>query len=447
MRLKGPQQPRLRRVLFFSYHYPPDQSAGAVRTHALVRQLLQQDPHIQVTVFCSLPKRYGGQVHAQVPSKMKPAASCTSCADLDARIAVRRFWIPFFGQGPAASVVAYVFYMLQAVPAAVWLRPQIVVGTSAKLLTSFVAALSARLTGARLYIDFRDTFADNFFYFYRWHKRILFQSLIMAVENLVLRCASSINMVSVGFQEAFVGWDRVLDKYAISLTNFPNGIEAGFRDRISRAVIKSTSQIQAGASSSMPYRVVYAGNLGEGQDLLALLINLAQDQQAQQLMREQQISFEIFGSGAQVTAIEALLASQPGPWAPTSLQGLVHYRGLVPRDQVEQIYSQADCLMLQLGRFSSLSMVIPTKVFEYAATPYPIVFGASGFTYTFLDRISGTIGYQQCDGASFIDAVVRARHATVEVNQRRIFLAQYDADAIYRAYARHILSSACHKCA
>ena len=33
----------MRRVLFFSFHYPPDQSAGAVRTNALVHELVRQD--------------------------------------------------------------------------------------------------------------------------------------------------------------------------------------------------------------------------------------------------------------------------------------------------------------------------------------------------------------------------------------------------------------------
>ena len=142
----------MRRVLFFSFHYPPDQSAGAVRTSALVHELVAQDPSVQVTVFCSVPRRYG----------VKAEGATLNTFEQD-QIRIRRFWIPFLGQGPIASVLSYTFYVAQAVPAAIWLRPRIIVGTSAKLLTSFVAACAARFTGADLYIDFRDTFADNFF--------------------------------------------------------------------------------------------------------------------------------------------------------------------------------------------------------------------------------------------------------------------------------------------
>lgn len=412
----------MRRILFFSFHYPPDQSAGAIRTRALVQEVVEQDPQAQVTVFCSVPRRYG----------LRGGNTADHHYGGGPQIRIRRFWIPFFGQGPLASVFSYAFYFAQAVPAAIWLRPQIMVGTSAKLLTSFVAACAARCTGARLYIDFRDTFADNFFYFYRWHKRILLQSAIMAVENLVLRCASSINMVSIGFREAFVGWERILAKYSISLTNYPNGIERDFRQRIEdlTAHARPVDGI---------YRITYAGNLGEGQDILGLLDDLASRPDLQQVMRLRRLQFDIYGSGAQVKAIQALTANGDGELPLGPLAGLVRYHGLLTRDQVEQVYAQADCLMLQLGLYSSLSMVIPTKIFEYAATPYPILFGASGFARSFIDPISGSIGFEQCQAKSFLDAIERARQIVVSQKQRRQFLDRYDAHAIYAAYARHIL--------
>ena len=412
----------IRRVLFFSFHYPPDQSAGAIRTNALVQELVQQDPSVLITVFCSVPRRYGVK------------AESTTLKSLEhARIRICRFWIPFLGQGPIASVLSYSFYLAQTVPAAIWLRPHIIVGTSAKLLTSFVSACAARLTGADLYIDFRDTFADNFFYFYRWHKRILLQSVIMAIENLVLRCSRSINMVSIGFQDAFVGWERILSKYSISITNYPNGIQRDFRKRIEKAA-------SSNRTSDSVYRIVYAGNLGEGQDLLGLLNDLASRPDLQQKMRKSRICFDIFGSGAQRKALEALTAEGDAETPPGPLANLVSYRGLLPRDEVESIYAHADCLMLQLGLYSSLSMVIPSKIFEYAATPYPILFGASGFTSSFINQISGTIEFDQCNAESFLAAIDRARAAKVSQEQRSKFLDLYDANEIYSNYARHILS-------
>jgi hypothetical protein len=67
------------------------------------------------------------------------------------------------------------------------------------------------------------------------------------------------------------------------------------------------------------------------------------------------------------------------------------------------------------------------------------LFGASGFTSSFINQISGSIGFNQCQAESFLDAIERARQIVVSQEQRRQFLDRYDAQAIYAAYARHIL--------
>ena len=85
-------------------------------------------------------------------------------------------------------------------------------------------------------------------------------------------------------------------------------------------------------------------------------------------------------------------------------------------------------------------MVIPSKIFEYASTPYPILYGASGFTNSFINQISGTIGFDQCNAESFLAAIERARAAKVCQGQRSKFLDLYDTSEIYSRYARHILS-------
>jgi hypothetical protein len=156
-------------------------------------------------------------------------------------------------------------------------------------------------------------------------------------------------------------------------------------------------------------------------------------------MRDRLIRFDIFGSGAQVKALEALTAEGDLHTPTGPLAHLVRYRGLLSRDELVSIYAHADCLMLQLGLYSSLSMVIPTKIFEYAATPYPILFGASGFTSSFIDQISGTIGFDQCNAESFLAGIERARTTKVDLEQRNRFLDGCDASKIYADYARHIL--------
>ena len=84
-----PRKSMMRRVLFFSFHYPPDQSAGAVRTRALVHEMVEQDLSVQVTVFCSVPRRYG----------VKAVGDTLDTFEQD-RIRIRRFWILPLGRDP-----------------------------------------------------------------------------------------------------------------------------------------------------------------------------------------------------------------------------------------------------------------------------------------------------------------------------------------------------------
>ena len=50
-------------------------------------------------------------------------------------------------------------------------------------------------------------------------------------------------------------------------------------------------------------------------------------------------------------------------------------------------------MMLQIAPYNSLSSVIPSKIFEYAASNYPIIFAAEGFTTKFISKIEGTFEF------------------------------------------------------
>ena len=406
----------MKKIIFFSFHYPPDLSAGAIRTEAIVKEILKQNKTLKLWVFCSIPRRYNNSKfqNYDIASKNK-------------RLLIKRLWIPFFGQSPFASVLSYGFYCIQAIPLAIFIRPDIVIGTSAKLLTSFIAACSAYLTKAKLYIDFRDTFSDNFFYFYRWHKRIIFQSIILTIENIVLRCSNSINMVSIGFKNAFTGWEKILNNHSISITNYPNGIKSSFKKKIKNATSISNTKIKN------YFRVVYAGNLGEGQDIIKLIKSLDENKHLLKKLEKNKIIFEIYGSGSQLKKIKNYLGNK-------DFKNKVNYCGLVPRNKIHEIYQRADFLMLHLAEYLSLSLVIPSKIFEYVATPYPIIYSASGFTRNFIEEIEGTIHFKQGSFESFFEAILIAKKMKINLKKRAKFLDSYSQEKIIKEYVRHILS-------
>ncbi len=409
-----------KRLLIFSYNYPPDQSAGAIRVRSLVNALSSTTACPNITIFCSRPIRFGFTHHYEDHTNKS--------------ITVRRFWVPYLGLGSFAAAFSYFFFFIQVIPASLFVRPNLIWVTSAKLLTSFVASLCSILNRCNLMIDIRDTFSDNFFYFYRWKLRIVFHGLILLIENFVVRKATAINIVSRGFEEAYLGWESILKKKKISLTHYSNGIESDIRCKIQN--LQSKSKIK-----SKNYTISYLGNLGEGQNILGLVQDLYQNYHLCNELYSENIKFNIYGSGSQFDIIYNLLNSNKHQKFNNILSYIVELKGFIPHNDIYDVYNNSDCLFLQLSNIKSLSMVIPTKVFEYAATSLPIIYSASGFSRSFISKIDGTIYFKRSNSKSLLRAINISKEINIDDLSRSKFLKEFDSDHIYRKYAHEIISS------
>lgn len=58
----------------------------------------------------------------------------------------------------------------------------------------------------------------------------------------------------------------------------------------------------------------------------------------------------------------------------------------VPRQQLFERYRQADYLFLHLNAYQAFEKVLPSKIFEYAATGKPILAGVAGHAAEFLTQ-------------------------------------------------------------
>ena len=141
----------MKKIALITYHYPPDISAGAKRSNEIIKSLLRNKMPIKLKVICSRPIRYGS-------NKKK-----LSYKDYQNKnLTITRLWVPFLGNNFFHSVISYLIFFVQAIFVTVLFRPNIVIGTSAKLLTCLVSSITAKLSRAKLFLDIRDTFTDNF---------------------------------------------------------------------------------------------------------------------------------------------------------------------------------------------------------------------------------------------------------------------------------------------
>jgi len=415
---------KYKKIIFLSHHYYPDQSAGATRSKFLIDELLKNEKYSQIWLFCSSPNRYEKKI-------LKKTVSFFREMSLN-RLNIIRIWTPYLGQNKISLLLAYSFFFIQVLTISFFLKPDIVFATSAKLFTGFLGALIAKMTNSLFFLDLRDTFVQNYYYFYRNKKRIILHSFFSILENFTIKSAYSINLISIGFKELFPNIDQLSKKYGIKITNFTNGIDIQVRKKLESIHIKKINNDNF-------YKVVHLGNLGEGQKLYKLIFNLVEDKETIKKMKKNKIIFEIYGAGCELSKIKKLINKSNK--SSYEIDDVIRYCGFVKKENIHKVYEKANTLMLQLADVKSIEYVIPSKIFEYTSTNLPILFGASGFAYKFISQINGSIPFNQFSSRSFYDAIIYSKKIKVSIKERSNFLDKYSISDIYRDYAEHILNS------
>nr|WP_269449437.1 glycosyltransferase [Halomonas sp. HL-93] len=163
-------------------------------------------------------------------------------------------------------------------------------------------------------------------------------------------------------------------------------------------------------------QVLYAGNLGVGQAIEDIVPSLAQRLGAR-------VRFRIIGGGAGADALRERVAAM-------GLDNVV-VEPLVSREALIGAYQAADVLFLHLNTLPSLNSVLPSKLFEYAATGKPIWAGLPGYSARFVQReIKNAVVFEP---GSVESAVKALESLTIEITPRPRFVAQWRRDKIMDA--------------
>ena len=175
-------------------------------------------------------------------------------------------------------------------------------------------------------------------------------------------------------------------------------------------------------AASRRIRILYAGNIGEGQGLHDILPALAARMAAH-------LDFRIIGDGGRRQQLAAVLASN----------GVRNVELLPPVNRAALVaeYRDADVLFLHLNDYRAFERLLPSKVFEYAASGKPIWAGVAGYAATFIrQHVENAAVFPPCD----VVAAEREFGAlTLDVRPRRSFVARFARSVISRAMAAEIV--------
>ncbi|NVK36717.1 MAG: glycosyltransferase family 4 protein [Gammaproteobacteria bacterium] len=346
------------RILFLSFYYQPDLSAGSFRNKALIESLKNQLPTGSVVdVLTTLPSRYASF-----------SVDAPQYEESDG-IRIHRIELPDHNSGMLDQSRAFISYAKEVIRFTGAKDYDLVYASSSRLMTAALGSFIARKKRLPLYLDIRDIFVDTIKDVLPSKLVWVFKPIFSIIERWSVKRAHKINLVSGGFREYFEL--RYPDKH---FSYFTNGIDDEF--------IEAQPEIDAVSASGVP-EVVYAGNFGEGQGLHSIIPQLAKH-------FEGQLMFKLLGDGGRKSQLESALRDHNV----TNVELL----SPVNRSSLIEIYRKADILFLHLNNYDAFLKVLPSKIFEYAAVGKPIWAGVSGFSAKFLqDNVSNSAVFHPCD--------------------------------------------------
>nr|WP_255721225.1 MULTISPECIES: glycosyltransferase family 4 protein [unclassified Photobacterium] len=374
-----------------SFYYSPDLCAGSFRTTALVEQL-KKNKEIDIEVITTMPNRYSSYKQE------------TLSFEVDGNVSIRRISLPAHKSGMVDQIKSFSKYYMEVMKIVKKENYNIVFATSSRLFTAFLGARISKNKKIPLYLDIRDIFVDTLNDVLNPFLAKIVNPLLSAVEKYTFSSATHINLVSKGFSDYFESRFK-----NTTYSWFTNGIDSEFLlDDQNSSVIKNKKQI------------LYAGNIGEGQGLHKIIPKLANN-----IGTDYEIL--IVGDGGRK---DILVNSIVGCNNVTLCEP-------VNRNELLKLYNNADVLFLHLNDYSAFEKVLPSKIFEYAATGKPVLAGVSGFAGEFINtEVDNAEVFYPGDEKMAFSALNKLNLDTIN---RKSFIEKYRRDNIMTEMSNSIV--------
>lgn len=384
------------RILFLTFYFKPDLSAGSFRSNSLVKALQEIASHgDSIEIVTTHPNRY-----------LSFRKNALDDEKYD-KVLIKRIKIPNHKSGFLDQSISFLTYFMQTIKYVSSREYDIVFATSSRLLTAFLATLIATQKKIPLYLDIRDIFVENMKSILPRNKQKMFLPVFKCIEKYIVINATKINLVSEGFLPYFN------NKYNKQYSIFSNGIDDDFLNfkGDDRPLIKDSKLI-----------MTYTGNIGEGQGLEKIVPLIA--------ARFTNIKIIIIGDGGRKNML--LKACE-------KLNNVL-ILSPVGRKEIVEYYKRTDILFLHLNDYEAFKKVLPSKIFEYGATFKPIIAGVDGYAKEFIHKnLADSMIFMPCNFTQFCTKYQNFR-GIVNIKDRNKFIKKYSRDRLMLEMAKDILS-------
>ncbi len=382
-----------------SFYFTPDLSAGSFRTAAFINELLKKIQNDTcIDIVSTLPNRY--------------KTFCNEAPEYEktGNMEIFRISLPSHKSGIFDQSKAFLKYFKEASKLTSGKKYDLIYATSSRLMTAFLAACIAKRQKAPLYLDIRDIFVDTIKDVVPKKAAIPIYKLFSYFERWTIKNASKINLVSGGFKDYFEY--RYPEK---TFSYYTNGIDDDFIDM--------RAELSASNNTNYPVKVLYAGNIGDGQGLHKIIPDLSK-------RMGNKMEFIIIGDGGKKELLQKVLKER-------QCDNVKLYPP-VGRNELISEYHNADVLFLHLNNYPAFRKVLPSKIFEYAAVGKPIWAGVAGYSADFINsEIQNAVVFHPCNSK---DAIEVLKLLEIKNNHRTEFISKYARSKIMAFMVDDVLS-------
>ena len=395
----------MKRILFLTFYFHPDLCAGSFRNSPLADELSRQthDKDIKIDVFTTHPNRYASYSHEAESSEEYE------------NLYIKRVQIPVHKSGILDQTLSFRTYFFETLRKTKGIHYDLIFASSSRFFTSYLAYRIAKRNKCPLFIDVRDIFSETL---YHISGNPLIKHIVVPVikrlEKKIYHYASHINLISEGFKSSF--------------SDFPENKISFFTHGIDPIFLKKKTGIQKDLSSPRK-KILYAGNIGEGQGLHKIV-----PQAAKQLV--DQYDFEIIGDGGALEKLKEEIVNQ----------GIINVKIRKPIDRktLADEYQKADILFIHLNDLEIFRKVLPSKIFELAVAGKPVLAGVSGYAEQFLkENVNHSYIFEPCDLNGLLESLklIKQNEYQSDVTQTQNFIKLFSRASINKKLVKRILGT------
>lgn len=410
------------RILFLTHYFPPEGNAPATRVHQFCRRWVEAGH--EVTVITCAPNVPSGKVYDGYRNRLWQRETIDG-------IEVIRVWTFLAANaGTAKRILNYVTFMVSAVLAALFRRsPDVLIATSPQMFCGVAGALLRVLRRWTFVLEVRDLWPESITTVGAMKKSLLLR-LLERLERWMYRRAQRIVAVGEGYKRKLVERGVPPDKVTI----VTNGV-----DPTIYADAQPDSDLRERYGWTGKTTFAYIGTVG-----MASGLDVVPRAAARLRARgREDIHFVVVGDGAERASVERLAAREAA--------GMVTFTGLLPKQQMPAVLATVDVCLVHLRAAPLFETVLPSKMFEAAATGRPILLGVAGEASSLLQETGAGQTFPPEDDEALAAACERLAddprlRAALGAAGRAQMTPKFDVDRLaqrYREELERLPSAAC----